>query len=278
MRKKVGKKILRSLLTLAIIISIFTISFAQNLYIFIHNKPFKGDYIYQGNRIYVELKEFVKMTNLKMYNQGNYYVLSDKNIIPPSTFTSLVYFNNKPLKYVIFQNSKVYIDLFEIASFTKATVEFSKDTGIVDYYNKQKIESTAEEVYKATQQVYNTKQEIYSKDKKKIQAGEKPKIPADAIKIIDENPQYDDRNNRGELRYTAKVKNTYKEPIEDIKVKIKVVSLANDVLYEQVFTFSKLQPGETKEISLYWINNSTVPNPQIKHEIDFKGKEEQEKQ
>ncbi|MFN4220390.1 MAG: hypothetical protein ACK4GJ_05680, partial [bacterium] len=112
---------------------------------------------------------------------------------------------------------------------------------------------------------------------KKIEAGKKEYIPADAIKLVEENPLYEDRNNRGELRYTAKVKNFYKEIIFDVKVKIKIVSPANDVLYEQTFTFPSLRSNEQKEISLYWINNTTVPFPQVKHEIDFKGKEEKEK-
>ncbi|MCS6955802.1 MAG: hypothetical protein NZM44_05550 [Candidatus Calescibacterium sp.] len=271
--KNFSKKFFISVFLL-IVIAVF--AFAQQLHIFIHNKPYKGDYIYQGNRIYVEINQFVKMTNLKMYNQGNYYVLSDKTIVPPASFTSLVYYNNKPLKYVIFQNSKVYVDLFELSYFTNSMVEFNKETGIVDYYSKAKVELTAQQVYQASEQIYNTQKDIYSTDKKKIQVGEKPKIPADAIKIIDENPQYEDKNNRGELRYTAKVKNTYKETIEDIKIKIKIVSPANDVLHEEKFTFSLLKSSESKEISFYWINNTSVPFPQIKHEIHFKGKEEQE--
>ncbi|MFN3995058.1 MAG: hypothetical protein ACK4GR_00805, partial [bacterium] len=89
--------------------------YSQQLYIFIHNKPYKGEYIYQGNRIYVEIEKFVKMTNLKMYKQANYYVISNENIIPPASFKSLVYFNNKPLKYVLLQNEKVFVDLFEVS-------------------------------------------------------------------------------------------------------------------------------------------------------------------
>lgn len=278
-----NKKIIRFLMMVTLVLFFYiTFVLGQELHIFIHNKPYKGEYVYQSNRIYVEIDKFVKMTNLKMYKQGNYYVLSNDNIIPPASFSSLVYFNNKPLKYVLFQNSKVYIDLFEIANFTNSVVEFNKETGIVDYYSKTKIELTAKEVYQSSEQLYNTQKQIYSTqkeiyDKKKIQVGEKPRIPADAIKIVDENPLYEDKNNRGELRYTAKVKNTYKETIYDVKVKIKIVSLANDVLYEQIFTFSSLKPNEQKEISIYWINNTTIPYPQVKYEIDFKGKEEKEK-
>ncbi len=265
------------LIIISFVLFIFLFSVAQELYIFIHNKPYKGKYIYQAGRVYVEVKELVKMTNLKMYNQGNYYVLSNNNIVPPSSFSSLVYFNNRPLKYVILQDSKVFIDLFELASLTGATVEFNKETFIVDYYNKEKVDLVAQEVYKTLQQVYDTNKEIYSKDKKKIEAGQKPSIPKDAIKIIEENPLYEDRNNRGELRYIAKVKNFYKETIYDIKIKIKVVSPANEVLEEKIFTFQSLKPNESKEITLYWINNTTIPYPQVKHEIDFKGKEEGDK-
>lgn len=274
-------KTFHKILILTVLIVTFVL--AKELIIFIHNKPYKGEYIYQGNRIYVEIEQFTKMTNLKMYKQGNYYVLSEKTIVPPSSFSSLVYFNNKPLKYVILKDSKVFIDLFEISSFTNSVVQFNKETGIVDYYNKTKIEQTAEQIYKASQEiyknsqeVYDTSKEIYSSDKKKIQVGEKKTIPADAIKIIEENPQYEDRNNRGELRYYAKIKNTYNETIQEIKVKIKIVTPANEILHEETFKFSSLKPGETREISFYWINNTTIPSPQIKHEIDFKGKEIQE--
>lgn len=271
------KILIKIIIIFIIIITLFV--FAQELFIFIHNKPYKGSYVYQGNRLYVEVDQFVKMTNLKMYKQGNYYVLSDKSIIPPESFSSLVYFNNKPLKYVLFQDGKVYVDLFELAYFTNSKVDINKETGIVDYYSKEKIEKITKEIY---DQIYNNQKQIYQTDNKiqpgdkKIQAGEKEKIPKDAIKLVDESPIYEDKNNRGELRYTAKVKNTYDKVIENIKVKIKIVSPSNDVLYEQTFSFSSLKPGETKDISLYWINNTTVVVPQVKHEIDFKGKEKEE--
>ncbi|MEN3014591.1 MAG: hypothetical protein ABDH21_00800 [bacterium] len=263
-----------------LLILLMCICFSQELHIYIHNKKYKGQYIYKAPRIYVEIEVFVNMTGLKMYKQGNYYVISKDNIIPPQTFTSLVYYNNKPLRYVIFENQKVFIDLLEISYLTDSIVEFNKETGIVDYYSKTKLKQTAEELYKASQQVYQTQKEVYDKKiqaGEKVQAGEKPKIPKDAIKIIEEMPAYEDRNNRGELRYTAKVKNTYKEKIEQITVKIKITSPAGELLHQEVFKFPSLNPGQTKEIFFYWINNTTISNPVIKHEIDFKGKEEQEK-
>jgi hypothetical protein len=276
-----NKHSIEKIINLLLISLIFTFiilffTLAENITIFIHNKPYKDSYIYQGGRIFVELEPFVKMTKLKMYKQGNYYVLSNSNLIPPSSYSSLVYFNNKPLKYVLVKETKVYIDLFEISYFTGAVVEFNKETGIVDYYNKAKLEETAKQVYSSSNQIYNTQSEIY-KQNKIIEVGDKQQIPEDAIKIVEENQIYDDKNNRGELRYNAKVKNTYKEPIQDVKIKLKIVSPANDVLYQQVFSYTVLKPNESKEISLYWINNTTVSNPQIKVEIDFKGKEDKEK-
>ena len=251
----------------------------SEIYIYIHNKPYKGKYYYIGNRIYVNLEEFIKLTKIKYYKSGNYYVLSKTTIIPPSNFTSLVYYNTTPLKYVLLKDNSVYIDLFELAYLTNSKVDYNKETGIVDYYDPKKVEEVYKETY-ASQEVYNkdniynTKNEIYNK--KNIQVGQKAEeIPADAIKVIDENKQYDDRNNRGELRYQATIVNNYTDIIKDIVVKVKIVSPDNNSLYEETFKYPSLKPGEKKNISIYWINNTMVVSPQVKVEIDFKGKKKE---
>lgn len=251
----------------------------NELYIYIHNKPYNGNYFLQGNRIYVKLEDFIKLTNIKYYKTGNYYVLSKTNIVPPANFTSLVYYNTTPLKYVLLKDNIIYVDLFELAYLTNSKVDYNKETGIVDYYDPKKVEQVYQETYTKEviynkDNVYNTKNEVY--DKKNIQVGEKAEeIPEDAIKLVDENKQYDDRNNRGELRYQAAIINSYNDIIKDVVVKVKVVSPGNETLYEETFKYPSLKPGEKKSFSIYWINNTMVVSPQVKVEIDFKGKKKE---
>jgi hypothetical protein len=252
---------------------------SNEVYIYIHNKPYKGNYFLEGNRIYVNLEQFIKLTNIKYYKVGNYYVLSKSNIVPPSNFKSLVYYNTTPLKYVLLKDNVIYVDLFELAYLTNSKVDYNKDTGIIDYYDPKKIEQVYKETYAKEviynkDNIYNVKNELYNK--KGIQVGQKAEeIPEDAIKLVDENKLYDDRNNRGELRYQAAIINNYKEVIKDIVVKVKVVSPGNDVLYEQTFKYPSLKPGEKQKFDIYWINNTMVVSPQVKVEIDFKGKKKE---
>ncbi len=251
----------------------------NQVYIYIHNKPYTGNYFLQGNRIYIRLEDFIKLTNIKYYKTGNYYVLSKTNIVPPANFTSLVYYNTTPLKYVLLKDNVIYVDLFELAYLTNSKVDYNKETGIIDYYDPKKVEKVYQETYTKEviynkDNIYNAKNEIYNK--KSIQVGQKAEeIPEDAIKLVDENKLYDDRNNRGELRYQAAIVNSYKDVIKDIIVKVKVVSPGNETLHEETFKYSSLKPGEKKTFNIYWINNTMVPSPQVKVEIDFKGKKKE---
>lgn len=289
MFNKRGNKILSVIFFVSILALFFlsTFYFYQNIviansevYIYIHNKPYKGNYFLEGNRIYVKLEDFIKLTNLKYYKVGNYYVLSKSNIIPPSNFQSLVYYNTTPLKYVLLRDNVIYVDLFELAYLTNSKVDYNKETGIIDYYDPKKVEQVYQENYTKEviynkDNIYNVKDEIYNK-KKNIQVGEKSEeIPEDAIKLVDENQQYDDRNNRGELRYQAAIVNNYKEIIKDIVVKVRVVSPDGQNLYEETFKYPSLKPGEKKSFNIYWINNTMVVAPQVKVEIDFKGKKKE---
>ena len=273
------------------------------VYLYVHNKLYKGEIQQIGNRLYADLEALLKLLKVKYLKEGsNYFISSEGEVSTVSRPTALVYVNGQPFKSAFIKGSKVMVDVKALAEALGFRFFYNPDTGIADVvklrkitYTKGKAKGSMEETKaekssgetvseasegKGTSEEKGESSNTTGKTKKltaeeKEKAKQEMKVPADAVKVIKLDRYYD--FNSKQLSLKVVVANTWKKPVKNVVVTLRIVDGRGKDILKKVYSFGTLKPGQKKEISYFWINYTGVYNPAVKVDIDFKGKKKAKK-
>ncbi len=305
-----GKWIPIILLSLIISIGVsYLVSAQDNLYVYVHNRPYKGQIEVYGNRVYLELMPLLELMKLKYAVEGGvvYIVTDDNQLVPVEHPVRKVYINSKPFENAYTKGSKIFVDLQKFCSLVGYRMVYNRETGMIDVVSanrrilsKARAEAllkvkTAQERQesvekKSPEEVEQGKetgsgseeqsgQEVQSgKESKRITASEKEKaeeelkIPADAVIVTDVYKYMDTRPGpNAEVRVSAKVKNKWKKIVKKVRVTLQIVDGYGKPLVSKTYFYPSLKPGEVKEINFLWYNYTNIP-VDVKFTVNFEGK------
>ncbi len=274
------------------------------VYLYVHNKLYKGEIQQIGNRLYADLEALLKLLKVKYLKEGsNYFISSEDEVATVSRPIALVYVNGQPFKSAFIKGNKVMVDVKALAEALGFRFFYNPDTGIADViklrkiaYTKGKAKGSMEETHagrsseetvseaskgKGTSEEKEESSSTAGKPTKKLTAEEKEKakqemkVPADAVKVVKLDRYYD--FNSKQLSLKVVVANTWKKPVKNVVVTLRIVDGRGKDILKKVYSFGTLKPGQKKEISYFWINYTGVYNPGVKVDIDFKGKKKAKK-
>ncbi len=295
----------RRLASLISLIALISLSFAiaeVQLHIYVRNKPYKGDVMRYGSKLYLELRPLIDLMGLKYVVQdGVFYIATSGEPTAQNAPRYMIYIDNQPFSASFKRGDKVFVEMESFCQATGFKAVYNKDTGIVDILSrnrrvlskleakallktyaqrekaKKKVEENKEEAKSSSNEEQQTEAQE-SKEKISITAGEKEKakkkleIPQDAI-IVTNVTKYIDRRPipNAEVRVSADVKNKWKKTVENVVVTLMVVDGYGKPVKTQVYRFGNMKPGEVKKINFLWYNSTNIP-VDIRFEISFKGK------